>query len=60
MRLHGNPKEFYDTIKGYLEGESYEDFLAGTHQIKWISADEDPVIIKTLRQQHVSMEGMLP
>lgn len=58
-QLQENPKEFYDTVKGYLEGTSYEDFIASTHQIKWISHGIHPQMVETLNKQNISTEKII-
>lgn len=58
-RLREDPKEFYTTIAGYLEGQSYEDFVASTHQIQWISDDMKAPVIKALKDQNIPTDKLL-
>lgn len=58
-QLRKNPKEFYSTIAGYLEGESYEDFLSSRDQIKWIGDDISLPIRRTLETQNISIEKLI-
>ncbi|MDD5210951.1 MAG: hypothetical protein PHV62_00920 [Sulfuricurvum sp.] len=52
-QLRKDPKEFYATIAGYLEGESYEDFLSSTHQIQWIGEDVPSPVRQVLKNQNI-------
>lgn len=38
--LKENPKEYYGAVKGYLQGQSYEEFLASLNQIEWVENEE--------------------
>ncbi|MDP3267153.1 MAG: hypothetical protein Q8M39_10015 [Sulfuricurvum sp.] len=58
-QLRTNPREFYETIAGYLEGESYEDFLNSTHQIQWIGSDVPQHITQTLNNQNIPTDGLI-
>ena len=57
--LKNNPQEYYKTIKGYLEGQSYEDFMASTTQIKWLNTGEHQDMQEQLRSQHISTQRIL-
>lgn len=58
-QLQKDPQEFYTTIAGYLEGESYEDFRASTHQIQWIGDDIPAHIIQALKKQNIPTEKLI-
>ena len=58
-QLRRNPKEFYTTIAGYLEGESYEDFLASIHQIQWIGDDIPAPVMQTLKDQNIPTDNLI-
>ncbi|MDD2367926.1 MAG: hypothetical protein PHQ90_01410 [Sulfuricurvum sp.] len=58
--LNSNPREYYETIKGYLEGQSYEEFMVSTHQIEWIYRKAPKEIIAHLNAQHVKTDRLLP
>lgn len=58
--LNSNPREYYETIKGYLEGQSYEEFMASTKQIKWMYGKTPNEIIIHLNAQHVKTDRLLP
>jgi NitT/TauT family transport system substrate-binding protein len=59
-RFHTNPKEYYETIHGYLEGQSYEEFMASTTQIAWLTHSKNAAILQQLQSQHISTERLLP
>jgi NitT/TauT family transport system substrate-binding protein len=59
-RLRSDPREYYDTIKGYLEGQSYEEFMATTTQIEWLYQKRSEDIISHLDAQQVKMDRLLP
>lgn len=59
VQMRKDPKEFYVTIAGYLEGGSYEDFLASSQQILWIEEDISPAIMETLKKQNIPMDKLL-
>lgn len=58
-QLKRDPKEFYTTIAGYLEGESYEDFLASTQQIQWIGDTIPASVMETLKNQNIPTDKLL-
>jgi NitT/TauT family transport system substrate-binding protein len=58
-RLRTDPREFYETISGYLEGTSYERFLESTHQIQWIGSDIPLHIRQTLNDQNIPIDGLI-
>ena len=59
-RLHDDPHEYYETIKGYLEGQSYEEFMATTTQIEWLHQKLPEKIIHHLEMQQVKTDRLLP
>ncbi len=59
-RLHKDPKEYYETIREYLEGQSYEEFMASTEQIKWLHDEVPEEVIGHLRKQQVKTDRLLP
>lgn len=58
-RLRTDPREFYGTISGYLEGTSYEEFLESTHQIQWIGSDIPLHIRQTLKDQNIPIDRLI-
>jgi len=39
-----NPKEFYEIVKNYLDGQTYEEFLQSLSEIQWINDNRDEII----------------
>lgn len=58
-RFRSNPREYYETIKGYLEGQSYEEFMAATTQIEWLYQKNDAKIIEHLNTQQIKSDRLL-
>ncbi|MBN2869729.1 MAG: hypothetical protein JXK04_02100 [Campylobacterales bacterium] len=58
-RLHKDPKEYYETIRGYLEGQSYEEFMASTEQIEWLYDEVPEEVILHLQKQQVKTDRLL-
>jgi NitT/TauT family transport system substrate-binding protein len=59
-RLRTNPHEYYETVKGYLEGQSYEEFIATTAQIEWLHQKNDPKIIEHLNTKQIKTDRVIP
>jgi NitT/TauT family transport system substrate-binding protein len=57
--LRKNPKEYYKTIQGYLEDESYGDFIESTQQIKWLEGTPPAPIMKTLKSQKINTDDLI-
>jgi NitT/TauT family transport system substrate-binding protein len=57
--LKENPQEYYNTIKGYLEGQSYEDFMLSTTQIQWLNSGTHKDIQMQLQTQHISTQKLI-
>ncbi|ADR32788.1 putative lipoprotein [Sulfuricurvum kujiense DSM 16994] len=59
-RFKRDPHEYYETIKGYLEGQSYEEFMETTTQIKWLYQTHPNEIITHLNAQQIKTDRLLP
>jgi NitT/TauT family transport system substrate-binding protein len=59
-RLRADPHEYYETIKGYLEGQSYEEFMATTTQIEWLYEKQPEKFIHHLEVQQIKTDRLLP
>lgn len=59
-QLKSNPKEFYSTVEGYLEGQSYEEFLFTTTQLQWLHQNNSDKLITHLNQQNIKTDRLLP
>lgn len=46
--LRDDPKEYYQTVKPYLDNPSYDEFTHMVHNIRWIHRSKDPVLLKQL------------
>ncbi|WP_124948553.1 hypothetical protein [Sulfuriferula thiophila] len=59
-QLSTDPHEYYQTIHGYLEGQSYDEFMATTQQIEWLNHGSNEAIARQLETQHISTDRLLP
>lgn len=59
-QLQNDPHEYYATVKGYLEGQSYEEFIATTTQIQWLHQKNEEKLIKHLNSQKVKTDRLVP
>lgn len=57
--LKENPKEFYETVKPYLQGQTYEEFLAATHKIEWLSSEPSPALRQSLQNNNIAQEWII-
>ena len=55
-----DPHEYYETVKGYLEGQSYEEFMATTTQIQWLHDKTPREVIDHLASQNIKTDKLLP
>jgi NitT/TauT family transport system substrate-binding protein len=59
-RFKSDPHEYYETVKGYLEGQSYEEFMEATTQIKWLYQTYPHEIIPHLNAQQIKTDRLMP
>jgi len=59
MALSRDPKEFYTTIKPYMEGLSYEEFLASLDDIIWINSTIDNALMERMRAASFPTKDLL-
>lgn len=59
-QLQKNPREYYETIRGYLEGQSYEEFMDSTTQIEWLYGEVPDKVIDHLESQQIKTDRLLP
>lgn len=59
-RLRENPEEYYQTVRGYLEGQSYEEFMATVEQIEWLNDEIPAEVVTYLQRQQVKTDRLLP
>ncbi len=58
--FHSDPKIFYETVKGYLEGQTFDQFMTSTHDIVWLNQQVDPEMLRHLKRQGVRVDGRIP
>jgi len=56
--LEENPKEFYQTVKKYMQGESYKEFLVSLSDIEWINMDNNSVL-KEINNHHIDIDKII-
>ncbi|BBP00719.1 hypothetical protein [Sulfuriferula nivalis] len=59
-QLRINPREYYNTVQPYLEGQSYEEFMASVNDIEWLDHTASPAIVQQLQAQHLKTDRLLP
>ena len=59
-QLRKNPREYYETVRGYLEGQSYEEFMASAAEIEWVYDKSPPEVMMYLHAQQVKTDRLLP
>jgi len=59
MALSRDPKEFYTTIKPYMEDLSYEDFLSSLDDIIWINSTIDETLMERMRTASFPTKDLL-
>lgn len=57
--FHSNPKVFYETIKGYLQGQTFDQFMKSTDDILWLNQRVDPKILRHLKSQGVRVDDTI-
>ncbi len=59
-KFHTDPREYYETIHGYLEGQSYAEFMETTEQLEWLNRSINPNVMHHLQMQHIATDRILP
>jgi len=57
--LKHNPKEFYETVKKYLQGRSYEEFLKSLDGIIWVDSSNIDSALKSMKQKQISTSELV-
>nr|WP_320115098.1 hypothetical protein [uncultured Desulfuromonas sp.] len=58
--LHDNPHDYYLTVQGYLEGQSFAEFEASLAGIEWINSREKSALAKNaLQRQGIVTDTLL-
>lgn len=58
--FYSDPKEYYETVRGYLEGETYDEFMETTKQIEWLNRSVDRSVMQQLETQGILTDRILP
>ncbi len=53
-RFKQNPREFYETVKPYLQGQSFEDFIRSSKEILWVNRIDEKML-KYLHSQKIKI-----
>lgn len=59
-RFKQDPKEYYSVVKGYLEGQTYDEFIESTEGIEWVHDTVPPTIVEYLHSQNIKTDRLLP
>ncbi|MEI7841489.1 MAG: hypothetical protein WCI39_00535 [Gallionellaceae bacterium] len=58
-RLAADPHEFYNVIRSYLEGQTFEEFMASVPQIEWLNRADPAPYVQQFKQQNIATHRML-
>lgn len=56
--LKHDKKEFYNTVKGYLENQTYEEFAASLNGIEWLNTNPPKETIEYLKSQKIPIDKL--
>ncbi|MDP2804339.1 MAG: hypothetical protein Q8O24_00200 [Gallionellaceae bacterium] len=59
-RLNSDPHEFYNVIHSYLEGQTYDEFMATVPQIEWLNHTDRAPYLRQFQLQNIATNQMLP
>lgn len=59
QNLKNNPKEYYDTVKPYLENNSYNEFLTSLDDISWINRNSSQELNQKLNDSNFPTKDIL-
>jgi len=57
--LQNDPKEFYSSIGGYLENQSYEEFMSSTKGIEWLNVNPPSKTVEYLKTQGIGVDRLM-
>lgn len=57
--IHKDPKEFYETIKPYMDGLDYKGFTQALDKIEWINKDLNKELKKRMIENSFPVKGLL-
>jgi len=56
-QLKNNPREYYETVQPYLQGQNFADFIKSSEQIEWLLDKPVPDnIIEALQNNHLDID----
>jgi NitT/TauT family transport system substrate-binding protein len=58
LSLKKDPKEFYNTVKGYLENQTYEQFVISLDGIEWLNNKPNQEVINYLKKQNIPTDKL--
>lgn len=59
IAISKDPKEFYTTVKPYMEGMSYDEFLASLNDIIWINRTVDKTLMDRIQASSFPTKDLL-
>jgi len=59
LSLHSNPEEFYQTIKPYFNGLTFEEFISALDDIEWINKNLDQNLRNRMQESSFSTKDLL-
>jgi len=59
INLQQNPKEYYDTVKGFIENPTYEEFTASLNDIEWINTGLSSQLKAQLNQHNFPQRDLI-
>jgi NitT/TauT family transport system substrate-binding protein len=57
--LYSRPQEFYEVVHGYLEGQSYEEFMLSTKQVEWLNQGDTSRYQRQLLLNNVKTDRLI-
>ena len=58
--LGENPEEYYETVKPYLEGQSYDEFKSSLEGIRWINVRPPSDVLGFMKRRGIPTERLIP
>lgn len=55
-----DPKGYYETIHGYLEGQTFHQFMQSTQEIEWFVDPPGDKVLSQLNAQGIATDQLLP
>ncbi len=58
--LRDNPREFYETVRGYLKDQSFEAFEQSLGGIQWLNRELPPEVSQFLKARGIAPDRLIP